>query len=201
MRLAKSIANTIAVAALALWLAPVLLAQDSAPQQPAAASAPAAKPAKKKAPKAAATAKPAASGVTAQKPATKKHSAAPKPKAGEAPATQQTAAPATPRRDPFLSLLAMRKSGPPLPPGKAGLVIAQIRVDGTVKSQNGMIAVVSNPQQRVYFIREGDRLYDGEVEKISLDGVVFRESTKDAFGKPVEREVTKRLYSSAGEQQ
>lgn len=201
MKLAKSIANTIAVAALALWLAPVLLAQDSAPQQPAAASAPAAKPAKKKAPKAAATAKPAASGVTAQKPATKKHSAAPKPKAGEAPATQQTAAPATPRRDPFLSLLAMRKSGPPLPPGKAGLVIAQIRVDGTVKSQNGMIAVVSNPQQRVYFIREGDRLYDGEVEKISLDGVVFRESTKDAFGKPVEREVTKRLYSSAGEQQ
>lgn len=201
MRLAKSIANTIAVAALALWLAPVLLAQDSAPQQPAGASAPAAKPAKKKAPKAAATAKPAASGVTAQKPATKKHSAAPKPKAGEAPATQQTAAPATPRRDPFLSLLAMRKSGPPLPPGKAGLVIAQIRVDGTVKSQNGMLAVVSNPQQRVYFIREGDRLYDGEVEKISLDGVVFRESTKDAFGKPVEREVTKRLYSSAGEQQ
>jgi len=95
----------------------------------------------------------------------------------------------------------MRKSGPPLPPGKAGLVIAQIRVDGTVKSQNGMIAVVSNPQQRVYFVREGDRLYDGEVEKISLDGVVFRESTKDAFGKPVEREVTKRLYSSAGEQQ
>jgi hypothetical protein len=199
MRLAKSIANTIAVAALALWLAPVLLAQDSAPPQPAAASAPAARPAKKKAPKA--TAKPAASGVTAQKPATKKHSAAPKAKAGEAPATQQTAAPAASRRDPFLSLLAMRKSGPPLPPGKAGLVIAQIRVDGTVKSQNGMIAVVSNPQQRVYFIREGDRLYDGEVEKISLDGVVFRESTKDAFGKPVEREVTKRLYSSAGEQQ
>jgi len=201
MRLAKSIANTIAVGALALWLAPVLLAQDSAPQQPAAASAPAAKPAKKRTAKAAATAKPAAPKVSAQKPAAKKQGAAPKAKTGEAAATEQTAAPAAPRRDPFLSLLAMRKSGPPLPPGKAGLVIAQIRVDGTVKSQNGMIAVVSNPQQRVYFIREGDRLYDGEVEKISLDGVVFRESSKDAFGKPVEREITKRLYSSAGEQQ
>jgi hypothetical protein len=197
MRLAKSIANTIAVAVLALWLAPALAAQSSAPQQPAPAAL-AAKPAKKKTPKSGVTAKP---GVTAQKPSAKKPAAAPKAKTGAAPATEQTAAPAAPRRDPFLSLLALRKSGPPLPPGKAGLVIAQIRVDGTVKAQNGMIAVVSNPQQRVYFIREGDRLYDGEVEKISLDGVVFRESTKDAFGKPVEREVTKRLYSSAGEQQ
>jgi hypothetical protein len=31
--------------------------------------------------------------------------------------------------------------------------------------------------------------------------VVFRENSKDAFGKPVEREVTKRIYNSAGEQQ
>ena len=33
-----------------------------------------------------------------------------------------------------------------------------------------MIAVVSNPEQRVYFVREGDRLYDGDVEKIGLRG-------------------------------
>ncbi|MGC1202948.1 MAG: hypothetical protein WA879_15475, partial [Candidatus Acidiferrales bacterium] len=61
--------------------------------------------------------------------------------------------------------------------------------------------VVSNPEQRVYFIREGDHLYDGTVEKIGLDGVTFRETSKDAFGKPVERVVTKRIYASAGEQQ
>jgi Tfp pilus assembly protein PilP len=88
-----------------------------------------------------------------------------------------------------------------LPAGKAGLVIGTTRVDGTVKSPEGMLAVVSNPDQRVYFVREGDRLYDGQVEKIGLDGVVFREYSKDAFGKPVEREVTKRIYNSAGEQQ
>jgi hypothetical protein len=192
MRLANSITKTIAAAALAVWLAPAVLAQASAPQQPAA-TAPAAKPAKKKTHKAAANS--TASQVTAQKPSAKK------PAAGAAAGTQQTAAPAAAHRDPFLSLLAMRKAGPPLPPGKAGLVIAQIRVDGIVKAQNGMIAVVSNPQQRTYFVREGDRLYDGEVEKISLEGVIFRESSKDAFGKPVEREVSKRLYSSAGEQQ
>jgi hypothetical protein len=108
------------------------------------------------------------------------------------------------RRDPFEPLVGITKeggAGPNLPAGKAGLVIGTTRVDGTVKSPEGMLAVVSNPDQRVYFVREGDRLYDGQVEKIGLDGVVFRENSKDAFGKPVEREVTKRIYNSAGEQQ
>jgi type IV pilus assembly protein PilP len=108
------------------------------------------------------------------------------------------------RRDPFMPLVNEKKEtggGQHLPPGKAGLVIATVRVDGTVKSPNGMIAVVSNPDQRVYFVREGDRLYDGDVEKISLDGVMFRENSKDAFGQPVERMVTKRIYPSAGELQ
>ena len=43
------------------------------------------------------------------------------------------------------------------------------------KSPNGMIAVVANPQQRTYFLREGDQLYDGRVEKIAMDGVSFHE--------------------------
>ena len=60
---------------------------------------------------------------------------------------------------------------------------------------------LQSDEQRVYFIREGDRLYDGDVEKIGLDGVTFKENSKDAFGKPVERMVTKRIYASAGEQQ
>ena len=55
--------------------------------------------------------------------------------------------------------------------------------------------------ERTYFLREGDQLYDGRVEKIAMDGVSFHEVGKDAFGKPVERQVNKRIYSSAGEQQ
>ena len=78
---------------------------------------------------------------------------------------------------------------------------ATVQVTGTVSSPNGMLAVVANPDQRVYFLREGDKLYDGDVEKIGLDGVTFKENSKDAFGKPVERTVTKRIYPSAGEQQ
>jgi Tfp pilus assembly protein PilP len=107
------------------------------------------------------------------------------------------------RRDPFQALLTKAKGGLPehLPPGKAGLVIATLRVDGVVRSANGMIAAVTNPQQRVYFIREGDKLYDGSVEKISLDEVAFKESSKDAFGRPIERTVVKRIYPIAGEEQ
>jgi len=108
------------------------------------------------------------------------------------------------RRDPFESLVARQKdagAGKNLPPGKAGLQVSTLRLDGIVRSSNGMIAVVSNPQARTYFLREGDQLYDGRVEKIAMDGVSFHEVGKDAFGKPVERQVNKRIYASAGEQQ
>ena len=106
------------------------------------------------------------------------------------------------RRDPFESLIGRQTKAPQnLPPGKLGLQVSTLRLDGIVRSPNGMIAVVSNPQARTYFLREGDRLYDGSVEKISMDGVSFHEEGKDAFGKPVEHQVNKRIYSSPGEQQ
>ncbi|MGB2622621.1 MAG: pilus assembly protein PilP [Candidatus Acidiferrum sp.] len=109
------------------------------------------------------------------------------------------------RRDPFESLVsrqqAQANAAKNLPPGKAGLQVSTLRLDGIVKAPNGMIAVVSNPQAHTYFLREGDQLYDGRVDKIAMDGVSFNEVGKDAFGKPVERLVNKRIYSSAGEQQ
>ena len=142
----------------------------------------------------------AAQGTAAKKPTKKARATAKKP-AASVPAKKEEEPPVS-KRDPFQPLVGGRMDiAANLPPGKAGLVISTIRVDGTVRAPSGMIAVVSNPQQRVYFVREGDRLYDGEVEKISLDGVVFRENSKDAFGKPIQREVTKRIYASAGEQQ
>lgn len=109
------------------------------------------------------------------------------------------------RRDPFESLVsrqqAQANAAKNLPPGIAGLQVSTLKLDGIVKAPNGMIAVVTNPQARTYFLREGDQLYDGRVEKIAMDSVSFHEVGKDAFGKPVERQVDKRIYSSAGEQQ
>jgi Tfp pilus assembly protein PilP len=109
------------------------------------------------------------------------------------------------RRDPFEAMIGREATSAGasilLPQGKAGLQVSTLRLDGVVRAPNGMIAVVSNPQSRTYFLREGDQLYDGRVEKIAMDGVSFHEVGKDAFGKPVERQVNKRIYASAGEQQ
>jgi type IV pilus assembly protein PilP len=147
----------------------------------------------------------------APKSAKKSSSKAPKKAAASVPSDGGSAAPApaeenkVARRDPFESLTsrqeAAARAGANLPPGKAGLQVGTLRLDGIVKAPNGMIAVVTNPQSRTYFLREGDQLYDGRVEKIAMDGVSFHEVGKDAFGKPVERQVNKRIYSSAGEQQ
>ena len=144
---------------------------------------------------------------TSAKPAAKSASKAPAKKpapSASAPAPAESEQKVA-RRDPFESLTARQdaaaKQAAILPPGKAGLQVATLRLDGIVRSPNGMIAVVTNPQSRTYFLREGDQLYDGRVEKIAMDGVSFHEMGKDAFGKPVERQVNKRIYSSAGEQQ
>jgi hypothetical protein len=108
------------------------------------------------------------------------------------------------RRDPFEPLLGKDKGGDAgpmnLPAGKPGLLISSLRIDGIVNGPNGMIAIVTNPQERVYFLREGDRLYDGQVQHITMDGISFHQSGKDPFGNSVEREVAKRLNSIPGEQ-
>jgi Tfp pilus assembly protein PilP len=141
----------------------------------------------------------------AAKPATKAKSSAKKPASPAPDATDATTEGKVARRDPFESLTSRQEAASRvtanLPPGKAGLQVASLRLDGIVKAPNGMIAVVTNPQARTYFLREGDQLYDGKVDKIALDGVSFHEVGKDAFGKPVERQVNKRIYSSVGEQQ
>jgi len=177
---------------------------------PQAAAKPAVPAASKPAPQAAKpTGKPAVK--PAGKPGTKratKPAAKPTVRAVEKRATPGSAPAAAEsevkqaRRDPFESLIGRQKDAPKnLPPGKLGLQVSTLRLDGIVRAPNGMIAVVSNPQARTYFLREGDRLYDGSVEKISMDGVSFHEEGKDAFGKPVEHQVNKRIYSSPGEQQ
>jgi hypothetical protein len=176
MTLAKTSARMLAVLAMSLCLVSWAGAQ--------------AKPAKKPAGKGKAAAAKAAPAATA-----------PQPNTGAAPDAAKTE-PVVAKRDPFEPLVNEKQpTHGPLPPGKAGLIIASVHVEGAVRMPSGMIAVVSNPEQRVYFIREGDRLYDGEVQKIGLDGVTFKENSRDAFGKSVERIVTKRIYPSAGEQQ
>jgi Tfp pilus assembly protein PilP len=202
--------------------APPKTAAKPAAQTPAPATKPVAKPATPAAAAPKAAAKPAAQTPApkpAAKPATAPKASTAAAKPAKRPAVRKTASgePAktgaapeaseakVSRRDPFESLTsrqeAAARAGANLPPGKAGLQVGTLRLDGIVRAPNGMIAVVTNPQARTYFLREGDQLYDGRVEKIAMDGVSFHEVGKDAFGKPVERQVNKRIYSSAGDQQ
>lgn len=191
-RLARHGVHFLAVLAIALSFGGAVWSQaKTAKRARPAHKARAASAAKKTAAKSAAQAQAA----PAAAPTAPEASAAP-------PATNSTATALVGKRDPFVALVNTSKGGGErLPPGKAGLVIGTLTVQGTVQGSNGPIAVIANPDQRVYFVREGDRLYDGEVEKINLDGVTFQQNTKDAFGKPIERTVVKRIYPSAGEQQ
>lgn len=206
MRLAKSFGTVVGLLALLAWGASHLRAQapppakasqtSKQPDKKSGKTPPASKPAVPAQAKARPPAKVPADKQPAKKPA-KAKSAKPQPAAGTQPRVA--------RRDPFDPLVGKDRPGSGsserLPPGKAGLVVSTLRLDGIVRGPNGMIAVVSNPQQRVYFLREGDQLYDGKVERITMEGVAFHEIGKDAFGKPVDRQVTKRLYPSPGELQ
>ena len=104
------------------------------------------------------------------------------------------------RRDPFRSLLVRPEEtieGQPLPPGKRGLVIAQLTLNGLVASPTERIAVVTmSGRNRAYFLRVRDELFNGYVSQITQDAVIFRERTKDPFGKQYEREVVRQLSGS-----
>lgn len=81
-----------------------------------------------------------------------------------------------------------------LPPGKPGLVIGQLTVQGIVRGLNGeWIAVVDNKTKRAYFLHERDELFNGVVARITEESVIFEERVTDAAGRARTREVVKRL--------
>ncbi|MGA8271133.1 MAG: hypothetical protein WB919_06195 [Candidatus Sulfotelmatobacter sp.] len=97
------------------------------------------------------------------------------------------------KRDPFFSPVVQQASGSGCSTGKKCLEIGQINVRGVVKSDNGFIAVVTNSLNKAYFLRENDPVFNGYVVRITGDAVVFQETVQDKLGKPLTREVTKRI--------
>ena len=89
----------------------------------------------------------------------------------------------------------------PLPPGKRGLIISQLRLEGVVRQTGGRptIAVVTNSTNRAYFLRESDEVYNGVVSKITPDSIYFTENVRTPGGPMTSREVIKRLGSGPGE--
>jgi Tfp pilus assembly protein PilP len=102
------------------------------------------------------------------------------------------------RRDPFVSPVVNRSMlGSGCSTGKRCLAIDQINLKGVVKSDGGMIAVVVNSLNKAYFLRENDPVFNGYVVRITGDSIIFKETVQDRVGKPLTREVTKKITTSA----
>jgi Tfp pilus assembly protein PilP len=102
----------------------------------------------------------------------------------------------TGRRDPFLSPVVSRSvGGSGCSNGKRCLAIDQIALKGVVKSETGMIALVTNALEKAYFLHENDPVFNGYVVRITGDSIVFKETLQDKLGKPLTREVTKKLIT------
>jgi hypothetical protein len=113
------------------------------------------------------------------------------------PAKEKKTITAEGRRDPFISPVVSRNSGPNCSVGKRCLAIDQITVRGVVKAESGMIAVVVNSINKAYFLKENDPVYNGYVVKITGDSVVFKETVQDRLGKESTREVVKKITTPA----
>jgi Tfp pilus assembly protein PilP len=107
------------------------------------------------------------------------------------------------RRDPFVSPIVAKDGGINRPPsnctsGKRCLVIPELILQGTIKDTSGkMMAVVANSIKKTYFLRENDQVFQGSVEKITSDSIIFREYVKDALGRETAREVVKKLVPAS----
>jgi hypothetical protein len=88
------------------------------------------------------------------------------------------------RRDPFRSLLLGFEDieeGPAAarPPGLAGMLVEEIRVEGIIETPSGILAFVLGRDNVSYIIRPGTQLYNGEVAEIHPGKVVFRQFVND----------------------
>jgi hypothetical protein len=153
--------------------------------------------------------KPAA--AVKQAPAAAKPSAAPEAKASAAPAPAKPAAEAKqaakPRaggpRDPFVAVIHPveepgSKKPPSCGPGVRGILVSQAELNGVVKTPSGPLAVVTTSNNgRTYFLKEGTQLCNGRVASIGGDAVAFEEDFVDSMGKPVKREVIRKIPTEA----
>jgi Tfp pilus assembly protein PilP len=106
------------------------------------------------------------------------------------------------RRDPFVSPIRTGSvNNGPTPnctTGKRCLAIPELVLQGTVKDTTGkMMAVVANSTKKTYFLRENDQVFNGSVEKITSDSIIFREYVKDPLGRETAREVVKKLVPTS----
>ena len=107
------------------------------------------------------------------------------------------------RRDPFISLARPVASEDsqrgPKPPGIAGFLLQETSLKGVVKTTDGWIAVLEGPDKKGYFVRVGQRMYDGVITAVDAAGLTFRQEITDPLSPAKSRDV-RRLLNSAQEE-
>jgi Tfp pilus assembly protein PilP len=104
------------------------------------------------------------------------------------------------RRDPFRSLVDPLNSAQkgPRPRGIAGMLISEVDLVGIVQKGRESLAFFNGSDNKGYFLRVGDSLYDGKITKIdrSSGTVMFRQDVNDPRSIKPYRDVAKRLASA-----
>jgi len=100
------------------------------------------------------------------------------------------------RRDPFVSLAqGFEVLSPDVrPPGLRGMLIQEVTLRGIVKTEVGYIAMIQGTDNKSYFAKLGERLYDGTISKISDTNVIFRQEINDPLRVEKFQNVEKSLY-------
>lgn len=98
------------------------------------------------------------------------------------------------RRDPFRSLIGPApKIEGNRPPGLAGFLIDELKLQGVFRTGQGLTAMVNGPDNKGYSMRVGNKVLDGEVIRITQSSVVFRQEVNDPTRIERYREVVKDL--------
>lgn len=99
------------------------------------------------------------------------------------------------RRDPFRSLVGPAPKLQPgqRPAGTPGFLIDEMKLQGVVRTRQGLVGMINGPDNKGYLIRVGDKVLDGEVIRITASSVVFRQEVNDPTRIERYREVVKDL--------
>lgn len=105
------------------------------------------------------------------------------------------------RRDPFRSLIgpsSNRRVGGPKPEGIPGFLVDEIDLTGVVRTKQGLVAMITGPDNKGYLLHVSEKVFDGEVVRISNTGIVFRQEVNDPTSIERFKEVVKELTPQSG---
>jgi Tfp pilus assembly protein PilP len=139
-----------------------------------------------------------AQGVSPGQPAAPVQQPAPPAPAPPAPPENYTYQPEG-RRDPFTNILGTDTPqlgiGSQRPIGLAGMAVDEVSVRGVMQSRGSLIAIIQGSDNKAYVVHAGDKLLDGVIKAVTIQGLVIVQEDNDPLSLVKQREVTKRLRS------